>query len=353
MYDNLVFAKPIESIRCTDAQAATSAALNFTVRSHICSLKDLTVLSDASIKNGSVRKITKLGFEYFCKFLGIPQPFAQLIPVELLITNINKLIQTYRDVKVFLLERPDGCLTAIAKPKCKNIQYSDLVASFVESEKFKYVDMNEELFTLCNTFNKHTFSELPDESGVFSQLILSTYVYASAGAFSRLRMYSGLYRTECDNSLVAPFFGKAYANYQLDPDMILVEFTKLIQCYDSDVYHTLMERIPQLQKRLMHDYEFLKLWLTIYRILGSSVADSILEVSEEERQIEIKTVQERLSYNKRAVLVGNGLIPSVVTVRNAYTVLNRITSYGKELSGLSKYKIERLGGDFLKQLVFN
>ena len=95
MYD-FKFAKTIIPLHTNDVNEALLFTENLKIEAEPSLIRNLTMNDDGTITyNGEPKKITKYGFESFCRKLGIPTAFARKIPGDLLLNNIRRLSEVY------------------------------------------------------------------------------------------------------------------------------------------------------------------------------------------------------------------------------------------------------------------
>lgn len=356
MYESLKFAKDLKGTFTNDVNEAIKASEKFTVEPIEVQLKDIKIHEDGTLENGSERKVTKRGFENLCKILGIPRPFAREIPNELLFYNIKKLQTSKSSLEVVLLERPDGIIANIVKGPYSESSYVDVLTHFSEREDIQHIDITEALLTIALTFTEVSVkaSDLQVGRSVKPDVFyVGSWIYNSILKETALHTESGLYRTHCQNSYIAPFLGRIRANYLKEPDERLLKFSENVRFYDGDILARLQRNFDRFESKYLYDVEFIKLWRAFAKAAGIAEADKILGIDEPTRKEMSTAVLLRSAINKRASLLGQPVSEPALTAVKAYDAINGITEFAKSLTGLEKYAVEKIGGVWINKLILN
>lgn len=345
---DFLFANKINPLHTNDPSEALGFAETLKVEPYTVRVKDLKVNEDGTVQyNGEPQKITKYGFLKFCKVLGIPASFARDIPPDLLLENIQRLSSLMEEDEIVLLRRSNLDIAGISKGDYKEPSYIDVLSSFSENPNLKYINVSEELLTICLEEGKLVHKTDEDTLNV------STYIYSSILQECKIHGYSGLYRSSCENSFVMPYFGSIRANYKHE-DTMLSKFADLIHCYDEQIYKRINTNFDAFNTRKLFDTEIAAIWKGIHKVVNSSEADSLLLFDEESRKALLSTVFVRGMENRRARLEGRPIDEKVLTEVPAYDILNNITSYSrKNLFGADKLKIEKLAGSWIEKIILN
>ena len=349
MYENMHFAPRKDATRVTDMNEALAYIQDtgLTVTPHTTLLGRLSINDDGSITNGEQRLITEYGFENLCKLLGIPNPFARKIPVDLLFTNIRRLQNEKAGVPIELLERPDGTVATVVKSPYKEASYGDLLA-FFDGSPFKYIDVGERWLTLAITFE-----ETPIHYDEQDTLYVGTFVHGSITRDIPLHMESGLYRTQCENSFLMPYFGKVRANYKLEAQERLLAFRDNVRCYDGQILDQIRRGFPIFQTRKMWRREVVQVWRKLSNLVGQADADRLLSLDQETRTAVIEAEHAESVENRIARLQGKAVSDPVLSDLSYYDVLNAMTFQAKGMHEKSKLDVERLAGRIIQDVVLN
>jgi len=348
MYENLKFAPALPFVQTKDVQEAIRIASDITVESVNIKLEDIKINTDATINYGRNKNITEFGFENLCKLLGIPKPFAQKIPVDLLFQNIKRLQTDKAALEISLLMRPDDSIANIVKSPYNESSYLDVLSNFSDRIDLKYINIGERLLTICLAFEDMKLSK--DEDDV---LYLGTYVYNSIVREMKLSMFSGLYRITCENSLIAPFLGTFKASYTQKEEIRLLRFVENIRCYENNIFSNIEKNFRGFDSRFLYEYEMLKIWGDMDRLVGEMDADLVLNTNPEDRKVLQENVRAWKSTNAREKLVGRSVIEAPVTNVLAYDAINAITNHAKSLSGIERRDVEKVGGKLLQYFILN
>lgn len=349
MYDTLNFANPVRAIRTIDRTEAVDAASKLSLNPITVPLSKVEVNENGTISiEGSSKTITMFGFEQLCKHLGLPRPFARKIPLDLLFTNVGRLIEEHSEEQVVFLERMNGELAGVVKFPFMEVSALDFISTFSEKDSIKYFDVGETLSTICLGFDP-IYPE-----GFGSDVHIGSFLYNSTVRVKPLHLFFGLFKSSCENSFVAPYMGKVRANYKLeDATERLLAFSDSVLEYDDDVVSTLKERFRIMESRTLFRHEKVFIWKKLNRLVGDEVADTILRTNEEERKVMIEVVSQWSSGNKRARLLGEAIEEPTLTSTSVYDVINDITNYPikYDVHEVAKQEFELLGGKIIEQVL--
>ena len=350
MYESLVFAENKPVVRTTDLNTAMKAAESLVVTPHFTTLGALVINEDATIVNGTVKKITKYGFERFCGVLGIPRPFARKIPEDLLFNNIKRLQQSYSDMDIAILERPDdGGIASIVATPYDEYSYGEMLAALGEKPCIVAFEIGERLLRMNFEIEKTTFPARE----VDDLFYVHNFICGSTVKETSLRAFSGLYRTQCSNSYIGPYMGNIKANYMLSKDTRLNRFSDICLNFKSDVYNRMKQNMPAFPERLLNESEFSTIWKSVKTVIGKSEADVILKTSEEERKQILRRVNVWQKENQEFQVEGIALHPEVPMAVLAYDTVNSITERAQAFDGAERFKLEKIGGTWLRNYLLN
>jgi len=343
------FAKTITPLHTNDVNEAMLFTENLKVEAEPSLIKNVTVHDDGTVTyNGEPKKITRYGFESFCRKLGIPTSFARKIPEDLLLENIRRLSASKPDDEIVILKRENGDIAGVGKAPYREPSYTEVLSTFADKEYLKYINLGEAFLTIGFWFDNKPIPLTPDDI-----LHVGTYVYSSILQACKVHAYSGLYRNSCENSFVMPYFGKVKANYK-NEDVMLLKFAETLQCFDQNIYERLSTNFDVFNKRKLYDSEQASMWKSLSRVINSSEADSILKLDEETRKNLLSTVQTRFSENKRNRLEGKPVSENVPTGELVYDTINAVTSFARQNAFEDdKRKLEKLAGDWINKIILN
>jgi hypothetical protein len=349
-FEGITFAPNIPSKRFEDINEALIFAENLNVTPNQLTLAELVVNSDATIGIDHL-KITRYGFEKLCTILGIPKPFAQKIPNDLLFENIRRLKQDNAGKEVVILSRDNGEIASIVKAPYKELSYGEMISIFEERQDLRYIDLGERYLTICIAFDDTYMIGMNENDTIF----VGSFCYGSIVKETQLHITSGLYRTLCSNSFVCPFLGTAKANYKhIDPTLMLSKFGELIRCYNQEIVNRISLRTAQLPETYLYKHELAKFWNSLSKIVTKSVADQIVGFGgDEDRKTLLKEVKAWQATNKQNRIEGKSVMEMQLSSYKAYTVLNNTTEYAKDLHEIEKRDVEKLAGTWIKNLILN
>ena len=137
MYNELSFAPEKEHVDVKSMDEALDAVKTFKTKPQKVSLKDITVslngganlkVDEEGISKPQVMKMTQWSLQSLCRFLGIPDPFARKIPIDLLQKNISRLLQEKREDFVSLLIGKENEIVNIVKANYKPFENEKLLS---------------------------------------------------------------------------------------------------------------------------------------------------------------------------------------------------------------------------------
>ncbi|MCK9542530.1 MAG: hypothetical protein M0R03_10940 [Novosphingobium sp.] len=350
-FENLVFAPKIPAYRFSQVSEAIAYAEEVTVTPIPTTLGDLIVNTDATIGDNK-QKITRYGFEKLCVLLGIPKPFAQKIPNDLLFENIRRLKADNPGQEIVVLERNNGEIASIVKAPYTEPSYGEMLSVFQERPDLKYIDVEEKLLTICVAFDDVCAVGESDADTLF----VSSFMYGSITKETKMKLFSGLYRTQCSNSFICPFLGSSFANYQhKDKALMLSRFAETVRCYNQEIANRILNRFSSLLNRNMFKHEVARMWAGLSMIVGKSEADVIIGFGgDEERKVLLKEVETWKATNRRNRIEGKTISEPTLSPFKTYKVLNDITAYSKDhLHGVEKKNTETLAGNWIHDIILN
>lgn len=354
-FENLSFAPNIPAKSFTDINEAVKYAEEVTVITNQMVLGDLLINSDATIGTDHT-KITRYGFEKLCSILGIPKPFARMIPNSLLFENIRQLKIDNQGTEIVILTRENGEVASIVKAPYKEPTYGEVLAAFAERPDIRYIDLGERFLTIHCAFDDVFMVDgqptVPITEAVRKRMIAGTFIYSSIVKETQLRMISGFHTPIEGNSFICPFLGTAKANYKHEDKALLVsKFAELIRCYNADIVNRLANRKDLFKENLSQD-DVARLWSSVSRSLGKSVADTIIGLKEEERKELLTDVKQWKSENNQNKLEGKEPIPGMESIFSMYKTLNAIAAYAKvNLHEDDRRDVEKISGNWFKRLL--
>jgi len=204
--------------------------------------------------NGELRvgseshRITRVGLEQLCKQLGIPNPFARKIPIDLLSTNICELgIDRDKPIK-FVIRESDGAVVGVVKHKYVFVPSLDLIQRIDGN----ILNGNSNRDISISTGGIRITYEVPADISVEPEvgdiIRFGKEVINSEIGYRKLQARLLIFRLVCSNGAIAPqCFGQVVENPLGDenPNMMLNQFIKHYNNFDSrfdmfrNAFHTM------------------------------------------------------------------------------------------------------------------
>lgn len=359
MESNLILpvALPLEVMHTTSVAQAFDYSKDIVVKPVVRNLSDLSFpvvgrVTDNLLGEFKDTLMTRRAVRSLCKILGIPDPFANQIPKDLLLTNITRLQKENADKSVTFLCRPDGVIANVLKKKYNEVPYQDILGALLHRDEVKYVNIGENLLTVCLAFDEtHVADPLSTDPENF--LYAGTFLYASILGYTPLKAQAGLYRTACQNSFVGVSLGRIKADYKLDRESRVLEFVNRLQCFDSAIVSRMLEQLAPERKRVLYTHELASFWTKLKGIVGLTEADTIIGYSETSRKTLVDSVALWKKRNKTSRLLGESVLDPVLSDRDAFDLINKVTTYSQELEEEEKYKTEVFAGKMLEAYFLN
>lgn len=335
----------------TDMNEALGKASELVVNPVEATVGDISITSKGLINfGGEERKTTRIGFESYCKILGIPPQFGRFIPEDLLLHNIERLSKDNSGDRVTLLERSDGTFASIVKSPYKEIPYADVLSRFADKDNIRKVEMSEELMKIVFTFEELKVPDLDDRNDT---LYVGDYVLSSLIKETSLHAVAGLFRTQCDNSFIMPVLGKLRANYLKTPEKRIELFAQAFECYDNDLVATVFRNVSINVNNHIKKHQFKYVWERYSKILGKTEADQLFSIDEDQRKLLLAEANNYMSEVKKAKTLGLVVPPPEDSIFECYNIANQITTIAHQrLDGIDSVKAETLGGTILQWMIF-
>jgi len=353
MYSTMKFAEYIKPVRTRVINEAINIAKDLKVTPTKTTCEKISINSDGKLisdvyPEGKV--MTRYAFEKLYKILGISGSFALKIPLDLLITNMHRLLGENSSNTIIMLERNDGSVAGFVKKQYDEASYLDTLSCFSDRESVQYIDIGEIMLTICLGFQKTQFRD-PDSSSENDFLMAGSHIYGSILKETQLKLESILYRTYCTNSFVMPFFGKIRADYRLTPEARLLDFSKNVEHYDEELLLAIKTNSIGIEERRMFEHEIAGIFRKLQKYVGGSTADQLIGTKEEDRKLIIQRVDIWKEENKRNKMFGLPINEPSMTDFKTYTVLNNVTNYAASVHESTKRSIEIIAGTALGNIL--
>jgi len=354
MYSQLKFAEYIKPTRTRIINDAINIAKDLTVVPVKTTFEKISINPDGllmSYQYPEGRKMTRYAFEKLYRILGISGQFALRIPIDLLLVNIHRLLGESGSDEISILERPDGSIAGFVKKDYDETSYLDILSHFTDRESFQYIDIGEIMLTICLGFQKTKFKDPRGTSPDSDFLMAGSHVYSSILRETQLKLESILYRTYCTNSFVMPFFGKIRADYRLEPEPRLLDFSKNVEHYDEELLKAIVVNSEGIEERRFFEHEIVSLHRKLQKYIGSSTTDGLIGVKEEDRKLMLQRVDVWKEENKRNKMFNLSMNEPNLTSFLAYDILNNVTNYAASVHESTKRSIEVIAGTLLGNIL--
>lgn len=349
-FTDLSFAPLIPAQSFTDIKSAMEYANNITVIPNVTTFEHLIINTDATIGQDH-HKITTYGFENLCKILGIPKPFARMIPNDLLFENIRRLRQDNLGTEIAILSRENGEIASIVKAPYKEPSYGDLLGLLAARKDVRYIDLGEQYLTAGIAFEDMKLKAEYEED----ELFVASFIQSSIVKESPLRSVSGFIKSKDSVNFIYPAMGTSRANYkEEDTTLLLAKFGDGIRCYNFQTVEAIGKGLNAFGKYRFSEAELVGVWRNLSNILYKSLADEIIGFTEEERKIVVKNVTKLKKENRDAALAGGVLKDSINSLFDAFDTLFKISSHATEKTHESvRFRIEKLAGNWFSNLILS
>jgi hypothetical protein len=207
--DDLKFAVD-HTVRCKDKDTFLSALEDSRFMfdlSNIESTRNLTMSPNAEfLYRGDPTQMTRLGFEHYCKKLSIPNVFANKIPTDLLIRNVNRLSEAFESPMKIVRRRSDGAVINIVGEGYNKIDTRDVIGRIKDGMLFDADDKNSS--AVVSTYGNRISFGLPMgnslEPKVGDVIKIGKEITNSEAGFGDLAAKFQLYRLVCSNGAIMP-----------------------------------------------------------------------------------------------------------------------------------------------------
>lgn len=294
-------------------------------------------------------RFTEQGFLALCKYLKIPNPFANFITWDLLRDNINRISRNIidKDATFYFYEDETNQLVCVnvASPKklaISHVPFLEMLADQYFDIKRIQLDDNTMDIYLANPEDSHIKPiEVKEGDNVLAGLRLrnSTTSYHITEA---RQMY---WRLVCANGLIMPVAEgqvKCRLKRGNDPIPKVQAFMTELQMMGSEM--TANPNFRELTDRRLDSIEFSKYWKQIKRITGDAeyVDDFIFAIDEDTRKSYIAEAK---------VAKKDDEVEAQITPVNVYQLMNNITDKAKDHSFEVTAKMEEAAGKMITQLL--
>lgn len=354
MYSQMKFAEYVKPVRTRIINDAISIAKDLTVTPIKTTFGKISINPEGLLiyeAHPEGKRMTRYAFERLYRMLGISGQFALKIPIDLLLVNIHRLLGENSSDEISMLERPDGSIAGFVKKKYDETSYLNVLSCFTDREAFQYIDIGEIMLTICLGFQKTKFRDPRGPSPDSDFLMAGSHIYSSILRETQLKLESILYRTYCTNSFVMPFFGKIRADYRLESEPRLLDFSKNVEHYDKELLEAITVNSEGIEERRFFEHEVVSLHRKLQKYIGSSTTDGLIGVKEEDRKLMLQRVDVWKEENKRNKMFNLPMNEPSLTSFLAYDILNNVTNYAASVHESTKRSIEVIAGTVLGNIL--
>lgn len=300
--------------------------------------------------DGRKARFTKSGFLRFCGTVGVPKGFAEKVPNELLLTNVNTLLEGFQAKKLKMIYRNGVVVNAIKPGRCwlppkttveflrdglrdrklvtDRIIITDdgIVANAYESPTSQF-DLGDDPFDLGIRLDYGYEKQGLLKSGFFSRRHRCLNVaYAISGKTMRENIrFERIRGTEASSMTFARFHEK----FVPAADLIV----KMRTAHKA------------IQGMNLMDEEYCDLYRQLSKVVGHEPALGVFQVEEARHEFIVQGVKTRkaaMEFDQSAVFA-----PMAVEGLELYELFNKLTALGQAYKGTDRLFLEELGGSLL------
>jgi len=299
--------------------------------------------------NGEPMLMTQNAFKNFCRILGIPDPFARKIPVDLLSTNINRLETFNSGEEITLVHDKDGNVIGINKAPFVRQPIESIIDRFIETDlEPVFIHADYDKIAIATTDPK--FGEIMADKGDPSKI---GFVINGTDTTSKpLTARTGLYRMICSNGVImGQDFGYIKIRFRGVEDYINRVNTFFNQLDSMELrMEEISNRLISMTKIKLTDREAFNIWKKINKYTQNpDLADSCLNIDEDQRVLLKSTIRARDMSLKRGTFRANNIdISDQPFGGTVYDTYNKITSRAKEFNLETRQKLEKVGGEIFE-----
>jgi len=180
------------------------------------------------------RRITRVGLEQLCKHLGIPNPFARKIPIDLLSTNICEL-GVDRDKPIrFVIRESDGAVVGVVKHKYVFVPSLDLIQRIGDNILNGKSNRDISISTGGIRITYSMPADVSVEPEVGDIIRFGKEVINSEIGYRKLQAKLLIFRLVCSNGAIAPVcFGQVVEHQIGDDDSSNTILNRFIKHYNK------------------------------------------------------------------------------------------------------------------------
>lgn len=355
MYEELAFAPEKEYVSVKTMDEAFNTVKEFRTKAHPTSLGNIVVSFNGNANltvESESRKMTQWSLQSLCRLLGIPDPFARKIPIDLLHKNISRLLEEKRGDIIFLLVGTENEIVNIVKSNYKPFPNETLLHELDKMFKEKPVDL--ESIRLCYKgfdLNIVDPSVKPLEPKVGDITKIGFRVVNSDTGFRDAVGKLYLYRLSCVNgATLTDDWGSVRrdANRKISIEKDLDHFINKLQNLKVD-FDKVSEVYNKMPETYLTDYQVESVWKAVSRVAGPEQADSVIDKNEDGRKGILHLVSAKRAHNRQ--LFVEALKEAEPTDVNAYASHNRITDSSKRYPWDTALQLQAIGGRMISMLV--
>lgn len=294
---------------------------------------------------------TAWGVSTLCKHLQIPDPFANLIPLDLLRYNINRLTKEH---KKFLNVKLDinNNIVGFTSERYRPLRIEDLLPGIAEKVSKQ---TNNVMITLntCNsviTFTTPLAHRLEPQVGDVTECGTEIVNSELEGLSTQGSIF--LYRLICSNgATLTDNWGRVTQNKnnKIQYGTVLNQFVDACQKLTTN-HEKLAEVYNRLPDTSLNSCQFVSLWRPLNASVGKEIASQIMLTTLDEVKDIITYEQKRTRFSP---LLMNGVnVTPRDTEKNSYEVFNNITAVARDTGSVcSARKLRAISGHLLWSMV--
>lgn len=292
-------------------------------------------------------RFTETGFLRLCKFLKIPNPFANFITWDLLRDNINRIAGEIieKEAAFYFYENDKGDSVCVNVSTPNKVPLSHTL--FVEG--FKGLDLDIERITLEDNFldlyisNPENGHIDPIEVRKGDKIKSGVRVRNSTSCFSITDARNMYWRLVCSNGMIMPVAGGHQLKLKIKPTQ---EAIPKIEAFMLSLNAMISEltQFPDFEDmthtRLLTP-DFAKYWKAVKRVTEDpEVTDDFIFAIDTDA---------RKNWISQAKLVSKEEAEPEETRVNIYDVINNITEYAQRLDPIKTAKLEEIAGRIISK----
>lgn len=293
---------------------------------------------------------TVWGVSTLCKHLQIPDPFANLIPLDLLRCNINRLTKEHKKFLTVKLDCNNNII-GFTNERYRPIRMEDLLPRLAEKVS-KHADNIQITLNTCNsviTFTNPLIQSLEPCVGDITKCGTEIVNSELAGFSTQAAIF--LYRLICSNgATLTENWGRVTQNKnnKIQYGTVLDQFVEGCQKLTTN-HKKLVEVYNRLPETSLNSRQFVTLWRPLNHLVGKEITSKIMLTTLEEVKDISAYEQKRTRFSP---LVEKFDSSPRDTEKNSYEVFNNITSTARDMNSIcTSKKLRAISGHLLWSMI--